>query len=68
MDYNLIQYVSEFTDLRTALRIVLLCKWTTYNIKIKYVNDKKLCQKINDVILQQKKYKYLFELYAFNNP
>ena len=48
MDLNLIQYISEFTDLKTCLEIVCLCKWTSINIKIKYVVDKNLHRKITN--------------------
>ena len=68
MDLNLTQYISEFTDLKTCLEIVCLCKWTSINIKIKYVVDKKLHRKITDYILQQKQYSHLIKLNADNNP
>ena len=67
MDLNLVQCISEFTDLKTCLKIVCMCKWTAHNIKIKYVNDEDLCRKITDHILEQKKYSHLIELNVNNN-
>ena len=67
MDLNLIQYISEFTDLKTCLQIVRMCKWTSRNIKIKYVNDEDLRCKITDHILEQKRYSFVIELNVNNN-
>ena len=67
MDLNLIQCISEFTDLKTCLKIVCMCKWTVHNIKIKYVNDKYLYHKITDHILQHKRCSHLMELNINNN-
>src|SRR5579872_5375471 len=64
MDYNLIQYISEFADFETCIEIISLCRWTANNLKIKYVNinDYTLQCRLDDSILQQNQYSKMIEL------
>ena len=55
MDNNLLQNISEYTDIKTCLQIVCLNKWTANNIKIKYIIYNIILNKrINDFVLKQK--------------
>src|SRR5579872_3790319 len=64
LSYDLIKYISEFADLETCLNIILLNKWTTININVKYINTS--YSKLNENLLKQKKYKNLLVLNATN--
>src|SRR5579872_5246992 len=66
---DLIQYISEYTDLYTALNIAITCKWMADNLKIKYIDTYQYENyfKLNDRVLQQKKYSDLIKLVINNN-
>src|SRR5579872_124156 len=66
LSFDLIQYISEFTDIITLLRIVILNKKTAAKIKIKYINDH--FKILNDDILQQVRYHDLIKLNISYNP
>src|SRR5438093_132870 len=63
---DLIQLISEFCDVLTALRIVQLNKETNKKIRIISLIDE--LGNLNDHILNQKKFRNLIRLDVWNNP